>query len=482
MTKLNKIISGGQTGVDQAALRAAQKTGLMCGGWCPPGRVCESGIIPSDFPLQETPREHSPNAPKIPRSQRTEWNVRDSDATIILQPHIRGKDDPGTDWTGRCAAHYGRPLLISDPTDPRALITAKQWLKALPIQTLNVAGPSEGTVPGIGKQAYEFLVQLFHLDGNDSSNNTSIESSTTTQNSSLERKSSVETQPLPWWMGMPLAFFRRKDTQPSVWMNLTILIAIILLLLAGILLLAVKLFGLRIVAGQVYLGPAVTMLGEHATVDATAGFQNSGIKLRKGQKIILQPEGRIHIAMDHANNLTQAVKGIIVHNTPRKAFPEATKRRYPLPSLDQSVVFYRDWCGPEGEATYSDLLEDCKLRKELGWGALLAVILPNQVSARADPYEVLRSNGLSVLDLMPIPSGTTIVAERDGWLTFIINEAVISPASPSQDSQLYYEGLKRTAESLSGDPRHRIPLQSIPLIWFADNNGAFRITASYEKE
>jgi len=81
-----KIISGGQTGVDQAALITAQKIGLETGGWCPPGRVCESGTIPEYFPLKETPQERSPDAVDVPRSQRTEWNVRDSDATLIVRP------------------------------------------------------------------------------------------------------------------------------------------------------------------------------------------------------------------------------------------------------------------------------------------------------------------------------------------------------------------------------------------------------------
>lgn len=161
MAKLNKIVSGGQTGVDQAALRAAQKKGLACGGWCPPGRVCEAGMIPESFPLKETPEDHSPLAPKIPRSQRTEWNVRDSDGTLILQPRRLELHDPGTMWTGQCAARYGRPLLVCDPTDPLAPDLIRQWLTALPIRTLNVAGPSEGTFPGIGDQAYALLTRVF---------------------------------------------------------------------------------------------------------------------------------------------------------------------------------------------------------------------------------------------------------------------------------------------------------------------------------
>ena len=61
--------------VDQAALRAAASYGVPIGGWCPPGRVCEDGIIPDLFPLVETPTDRSPDAADVPRSQRTEWNV-----------------------------------------------------------------------------------------------------------------------------------------------------------------------------------------------------------------------------------------------------------------------------------------------------------------------------------------------------------------------------------------------------------------------
>lgn len=164
MFKPRRIISGGQTGVDQAALRAAETCGLALGGWCPPGRVCESGIIPSRFQLQETPAERSPGAPDIPRSQRTEWNVRDSDATLILQPGSRDKVDPGTGWTRICAERYKKPLLVCDLADPEAPVKIGQWLRAISIETLNVAGPSEGAVPGIEDEAYALLVRVFSGD------------------------------------------------------------------------------------------------------------------------------------------------------------------------------------------------------------------------------------------------------------------------------------------------------------------------------
>jgi len=69
--------------------------------------------------------------------------------------------DLGTDWTARCAARFGRPLLVIDPGDPEAASAIRDWLSALEIRTLNVAGPSEGSVPGIGDQAYSLLVEVF---------------------------------------------------------------------------------------------------------------------------------------------------------------------------------------------------------------------------------------------------------------------------------------------------------------------------------
>src|SRR5579884_1388206 len=142
-----KVICGGQTGVDQAALRAALAAGLPIGGWCPPGRLCESGKIPSEFPLRETPEETSPQAPEIPRSLRTEWNVRDSDATLILRRLTRvqqQRPDPGTAWTFECAILYGKPLLLCDPSahDRVGARLAGDWLTTLQISVLNVAGPS----------------------------------------------------------------------------------------------------------------------------------------------------------------------------------------------------------------------------------------------------------------------------------------------------------------------------------------------------
>jgi Circularly permutated YpsA SLOG family len=176
MSSVKKVVSGGQTGVDQAGLRAAQTCGLECGGWCSPGQLCESGRIPSIFPLQETPEERSADAPDIPRSQRTEWNVRDSDATLILWPKLRVERDQGTEWTIRCAGRYGRSLVVCDPDDPTAPAMITQWLRENSVHTLNVAGPSESVCPGIGAQSYSILLRVFSKGGDDSSEATSASS------------------------------------------------------------------------------------------------------------------------------------------------------------------------------------------------------------------------------------------------------------------------------------------------------------------
>lgn len=156
MNKQLKIISGGQTGVDRAALRAAMSLGIQHGGWCPPGRESEDGPIDEKFNLKETPKERSDKAQEVPRSLRTEWNTRDSDGTLILTTGDASYD-PGTSWTMKAAGLYDKPVLIINPESRESSDQVLLWLKKNQIKILNVAGPSEKSIPGIGDIVYKFL-------------------------------------------------------------------------------------------------------------------------------------------------------------------------------------------------------------------------------------------------------------------------------------------------------------------------------------
>jgi hypothetical protein len=147
-----RVVSGGQTGVDRAALDAARTLSLPCGGWCPRGRLAEDGPIETAYPLVETP--------SADYAQRTEWNVRDSDGTLVL---TRGVASGGTAYTIALARDRGKPLLVLDlATDPDPAEAAR-WVRDAGIALLNVAGPRESQRPGIGAQARGFLERLFRL-------------------------------------------------------------------------------------------------------------------------------------------------------------------------------------------------------------------------------------------------------------------------------------------------------------------------------
>jgi hypothetical protein len=145
------ILSGGQTGADRGALDAALAAGLPCGGWCPRGRRAEDGTIPDRYPLRETPTAEYP--------QRTAWNVRDSDGTVILH---QGRVDRGTALTERLARRQGRPVLRLDVrSGPPAELVA--WIEAKRIVRLNVAGPRESRAPGLQADVTRFLREVFAL-------------------------------------------------------------------------------------------------------------------------------------------------------------------------------------------------------------------------------------------------------------------------------------------------------------------------------
>ena len=155
-----KIISGGQTGVDRGALEAALELGLEAGGWCPPNKQAEDGKIPEHFPLKETPEERSPNAPDIPRSLRTEWNVRDADATLILLPepdHL----DSGTNWTMEVCKRMEKQYFVCNPFEPKSIPQIREQILKRNTRTINVAGPAESVCPGIQAATKTFIKQLY---------------------------------------------------------------------------------------------------------------------------------------------------------------------------------------------------------------------------------------------------------------------------------------------------------------------------------
>jgi len=157
---IRKLISGGQTGVDQAALKAALSVGVEIGGWCPLNRECEAGKIPSEFPLIPTDKTRSDLAPDVPGSLRTELNVRDSDATCIITASHLASVDKGTEWTARCAACFGKPLLSVDAYEDAAGEKLIEWIGKHEIETLNIAGPSERTAPGIGARTFDLILRV----------------------------------------------------------------------------------------------------------------------------------------------------------------------------------------------------------------------------------------------------------------------------------------------------------------------------------
>ncbi|GAB4241493.1 MAG: hypothetical protein Kow00109_16930 [Acidobacteriota bacterium] len=143
------VISGGQTGVDRAALDAALKVRLPASGWCPRGRLSEEGPIPARYPLQETPSAEY--------GQRTAWNVQASDGTLLC---CQGPPGGGTALTWELAIRSGKPLFIVDLDQAPPAASVWCWLQEMRIRVLNVAGPRESQRPGIYRAAFVYLCEV----------------------------------------------------------------------------------------------------------------------------------------------------------------------------------------------------------------------------------------------------------------------------------------------------------------------------------
>jgi Circularly permutated YpsA SLOG family len=150
-----RIISGGQSGVDRAALDAALALGVAYGGWCPAGGWAEDSPEPPGV-LQKYPLLRP--TPLADPAQRTEWNVRDADATLILIESGGLAASQGTMLARAVAQKYRKPLLVADLDAPDARERTVAWLYAL-VQAhgsglaLGIGGPRESEVAGIYARA-----------------------------------------------------------------------------------------------------------------------------------------------------------------------------------------------------------------------------------------------------------------------------------------------------------------------------------------
>ncbi len=157
-----KIISGGQSGVDRAALDAALAHGIDYGGWCPKGGWAEDfpdppGLLAKYPSLQETPLSEP--------AQRTEWNVRDADACLILIDAAGLDASAGTKRANELAHHYRKPVLIVNLRDSKTAEQAGLWLRVQQARQggdlkLAIGGPRESEAPGIYKELLSFLESL----------------------------------------------------------------------------------------------------------------------------------------------------------------------------------------------------------------------------------------------------------------------------------------------------------------------------------
>lgn len=146
---VRKIVSGGQTGVDQAALDVAIELQIPHGGWCPKGRISENGRIAAKYQLKEMPTTDY--------AARTQQNVLDSDGTLILFLHrLQG----GTALTDRFAREHLKPVMrvrMDKSVDYQRII---HWLLEHKIRVLNVAGPRASSHPDLYNQAHDLLMKL----------------------------------------------------------------------------------------------------------------------------------------------------------------------------------------------------------------------------------------------------------------------------------------------------------------------------------
>jgi hypothetical protein len=154
--RIQRIVSGGQTGADRAALDAALATGRAYGGWCPAGGAAEDHPDPPGLLAHYPGLLESPTADP---AERTRLNVRDSDATLVVRDEV--VRSPGTDLTIETARRWGRPCLTT--TGDAEAVAA--WLATLGEGlTLNVAGPRASEQPDAYAATRRLLEEILRSD------------------------------------------------------------------------------------------------------------------------------------------------------------------------------------------------------------------------------------------------------------------------------------------------------------------------------
>lgn len=151
MGKLIKVISGGQTGVDRAGLDAALSLDIPIGGWCPKGRRAEDGKVPDKYPLKETFESNY--------LQRTEFNARDADATIIMSRF--SQDTSGIQYTKQFCRKW-KTLIMDFSKLYNPMFGYKDIFDMLLLcRVINVAGPREESDSGVHDWAFKQLCEIF---------------------------------------------------------------------------------------------------------------------------------------------------------------------------------------------------------------------------------------------------------------------------------------------------------------------------------
>jgi hypothetical protein len=149
---IKKIISGGQTGADRAALDFAIENNIPHGGWIPKGRMTEEGPLSRRYDLKETITSNY--------EERTEKNILDSDATLIF---YYGELSGGTLLTYHLAIEHHKPVKTIDLSFEQPSDELKKWLSVNEVGILNVAGPRASSQPEIYSDVKDFLNELFFM-------------------------------------------------------------------------------------------------------------------------------------------------------------------------------------------------------------------------------------------------------------------------------------------------------------------------------